>query len=61
MKTIVRQNKRALPNEYQHFFCPYCGKYLNPKDVEKLQCPKCKEYLVGDANGELKFSEDKQK
>ena len=55
MKTIVRENKKADKGKIQHYFCPYCGKYLNPEEVKNLQCNRCKNYLVGDANGGLRL------
>jgi hypothetical protein len=58
-KTIVRENKIAKEGEVQHYFCPYCSKYLNPDEVKELRCKGCKTYLVGDATTGGLFIEEK--
>lgn len=75
MKTIIRENKVAPVGKYQHYFCEYCSKILNPDEIKALRCNRCKEYLTGDAttgmprithiikdaNGKLKIVKDTNK
>ena len=61
MKTIVRENKKAVEGKIQHWFCPYCSRKLSSKEVKELQCDACKNYLIRTLDGGLKLPEYRDK